>query len=84
MLIIYSLEGHFSQFEEKFEDIDGAEQQPMSMPIASSSGSTDNPVTESNIVANTGMAVEHNMPQDSPGRIMKIVPSDVNVSINNI
>ncbi|KAI7745704.1 hypothetical protein M8C21_026606 [Ambrosia artemisiifolia] len=67
-----------SQFEEKFEDIDGAEQQPMPMPIASSSGSNDNPATESNIVANTGMPVEHNVPQDSPGRIMKIVPSDVN------
>ncbi|KAK9062434.1 hypothetical protein SSX86_019620 [Deinandra increscens subsp. villosa] len=67
-----------SQFEEKFEDVDGAEQQPMPMPIASSSGSNDNPITESNIVANTGMAVEHNIPQDSPGRIMKIVPSDVN------
>ncbi|KAL8246425.1 hypothetical protein R6Q59_007655 [Mikania micrantha] len=67
-----------SQFEEKFEDIDGVEQQPMSMPIASSSGSCDNPATESNIVANTNLAVEHNIPQDSPGRIMKIVPSDVN------
>ncbi|KAJ0463844.1 putative transcription factor E2F-DP family [Helianthus annuus] len=65
-----------SQFEEKFEDIDGAEQQPVSMPIASSSGSNDNPATESNIVANTGVTVDHNLPQDSPSRIMKIVPSD--------
>ncbi|XP_076932599.1 transcription factor E2FA-like [Bidens hawaiensis] len=71
-----------SQFEEKFDDPDGAEQQeqeqPMSVPMVSSSGSNDNPATESNIIANTGMPIENNLPRDSPGRIMKIVPSDVN------
>ena len=71
--------------------MDGVEQHAP-MPVASSSGSSDNPATESTIVANAGMEVEvhpqpvenmnsgHNMPQDSPGRITKIVSSDVNVS----
>nr|GEV36624.1 transcription factor E2FA-like isoform X2 [Tanacetum cinerariifolium] len=79
-----------SQFEEKFEDVDGAEQH-VPMPVASSSGSSDNPATEPTIVANAGTEVEvhpqpvqntssgHNIPQDSPGRITKIVPSDVNI-----
>ncbi|KVH90631.1 hypothetical protein Ccrd_007390 [Cynara cardunculus var. scolymus] len=70
----------FSQFEEKFEDIDGVEQ-PMTVPVASSSGSDDNPATEVTIEAQPqhvhGMSSDINMPEDSPGRIMRIVPSDV-------
>ncbi|XP_024986430.1 transcription factor E2FA [Cynara cardunculus var. scolymus] len=69
-----------SQFEEKFEDIDGVEQ-PMTVPVASSSGSDDNPATEVTIEAQPqhvhGMSSDINMPEDSPGRIMRIVPSDV-------
>nr|XP_043634306.1 transcription factor E2FA-like [Erigeron canadensis] len=75
-----------SQFEEKFEDMDGVEH--AHNPIVSSSGSSDYPATQTTTVANTVMEVEaypqhvhnmnseHNVRQDSPGRIMKIVPSD--------
>ncbi|KAJ9554821.1 hypothetical protein OSB04_009435 [Centaurea solstitialis] len=70
----------FSQFEEKFEDIDGVEQ-PMPVPIASSSGSDDTPATEVTIEPQPqhvhGMSSDINIPEDSPGRIMRIVPSDV-------
>lgn len=69
-----------SQFEEKFEDIDGVEQ-PMPVPIASSSASDDNPATEVTIEAQPqhvhGMSSDINMPEGSPGRIMRIVPSVV-------
>ncbi|KAL7594546.1 hypothetical protein Lser_V15G28660 [Lactuca serriola] len=87
-----------SQFEEKFEDIEQA-----GAPLASNSGSDDNPTTEmtidphpQNVHGNT-MNINtdnnnnnnsnnnnhnnnnnnNNMSQDSPGRIMRILPSDV-------
>ncbi|CAH1452307.1 unnamed protein product [Lactuca virosa] len=80
-----------SQFEEKFEDIEQA-----GAPLASNSGSDDNPTTEMTIdphpqnVHGNAMNINNdnnnnnnhnnnsnNIPQDSPGRIMRILPSDV-------
>ncbi|KAM0045361.1 putative transcription factor E2F-DP family [Helianthus debilis subsp. tardiflorus] len=68
-----------SQFEEKFEDADGVDQPMTMVPVASSSGTDDNPEAhtepQSQHVNNTNS--DHNLPQDSPARIMRIVPSDV-------
>ncbi|XP_071710460.1 transcription factor E2FA-like [Rutidosis leptorrhynchoides] len=71
-----------SQFEEKFEDVDGVEQ-PTSVQVASTSGSNDNPevITEPQpqpqLVHNI-MSFDPDLPQNSPGKIMRISPSDVN------
>lgn len=66
---------------------------PASFPLASSSGSNENPMTEVIPVESTGKELEpqaHNTHQmcsdvnslqDFAGGMMKIVPSDVDVSI---
>ncbi|KAL4591837.1 hypothetical protein LXL04_004811 [Taraxacum kok-saghyz] len=66
-----------SQFEEKFEDIEQVGVGPP--PIASNSGSDDNnPATEMNMEPHPQNVHENNnIPQDSPSRIMRIVPSEV-------
>ncbi|PON65403.1 E2F Family [Parasponia andersonii] len=74
-----------SQFEEKFEEINGV-QVPANFP--SSSGVNENPATtigtenrgkdiEVQGQHDQGISVDPNAPQDSVGGIMKIVPSDV-------
>ncbi|KAA8516795.1 hypothetical protein F0562_017095 [Nyssa sinensis] len=77
-----------SQFEEKFDEMNGVDQS-MSFPLASSSGSNDNPPTEMATGGSSGVAIEAqaqdgrrmnsdlNVSQDHPGGIVKIVPSDV-------
>lgn len=78
----------FSQFEEKFEEMNGTPP-PLSFPLASSSGSNENPSTEVFIADSSGKELE---PQDGYqmcsdltasqefiGGIMKIVP-DIDVS----
>ncbi|XP_043698309.1 transcription factor E2FA-like [Telopea speciosissima] len=77
-----------SQFEEKFEELNGVEASP-SVPIASSSGSNENTVaamvTEECRGKEIGMQGQDdhrmcsdlNASQDLMGGIMKIVPSDV-------
>ncbi|XP_059463439.1 transcription factor E2FA isoform X2 [Corylus avellana] len=77
-----------SQFEEKFEDINNVEP-PVSFPVASSSGSNENPPTEVVNVNSTRNEIEpqalygHQISsdlsasQDFAGGMMKIVPSDV-------
>lgn len=82
----------FSQFEEKFEDINGAEP-PMSFPLASSSGSNEQLVTEMVPAECSGQGLEPqaqlsshvysdlNASQEFAGGMMKIVPSDADVSV---
>ncbi|XP_042521070.1 transcription factor E2FA isoform X2 [Macadamia integrifolia] len=77
-----------SQFEEKFEELNGVEAPP-SIPIASSSGSNENTVATMVTEESRGKEIEvqgqddHRMcsdlnaSQDLVGGIMKIVPSDV-------
>ncbi|KAK3006244.1 hypothetical protein RJ639_016471 [Escallonia herrerae] len=77
-----------SQFEEKFEEMSGM-QPSLSFPIASSSGSSDNPATETAIIPNDrvhietdtqgghGMSSDVNVSHDNAGGMMKIVPSNV-------
>ncbi|PON97398.1 E2F Family [Trema orientale] len=77
-----------SQFEEKFEDINGAEP-PANFPIASSLGSSEPTATELVTVESTGKEIEPqeqqdhqmcadiNASQEFTGGMMKIVPSDV-------
>ena len=81
----------FSQFEEKFEEINGAEP-PMSFPLASSSGSNEQLVTETAPAECSGKGLEPqaqisshaysdlNTSQEFAGGMMKIVPSDADVS----
>ncbi|CAI9271613.1 unnamed protein product [Lactuca saligna] len=59
----------------QFEDMDGVEEQ-VPMQIASSSGSNDNPTTETVVVEPHPQNVNSSMTA-SPGRITKILPSDV-------
>lgn len=74
-----------SQFEEKFEDMDAGEQHaPMAIASSSGSNSNDNPTTTEIVIVETqpqnvhsNIISENNIPEDSPGRIMKILPSDV-------
>lgn len=79
-----------SQFEEKFEEINGV-QVPANFP--SSSGVNENPTTtigtenrakdiEVQGQYDHGVCVDPNVPQDSVSGIMKIVPSDVDVSLS--
>ncbi|KAK3025884.1 hypothetical protein RJ639_041681 [Escallonia herrerae] len=77
-----------SQFEEKFEEMSGM-QPSLSFPIASSSGSSNNPATETATIPNDGVHIETdtqgghgmssdvNVSHDNAGGMMKIVPSDV-------
>uniref|UniRef100_A0A5B6ZWZ9 Putative transcription factor E2FB n=1 Tax=Davidia involucrata TaxID=16924 RepID=A0A5B6ZWZ9_DAVIN len=77
-----------SQFEEKFEEINGVDPS-MSFPLASSSGSNENPPMEMATEGSSGVEIEAqtqdghrmssdlNVSQDYAGGIMKIVPSDV-------
>ncbi|XP_038701654.1 transcription factor E2FA-like [Tripterygium wilfordii] len=77
-----------SQFEEKFEEMNHVEP-PMSLPLASSSGSNENQTTEmvtvDNIQQELGPYVPEtqttgcdlNASEEFVGRMMKIVPSDV-------
>nr|GLL46105.1 transcription factor E2FA-like [Ipomoea trifida] len=75
-----------SQFEEKFEEMTGVEPS-MSVPLASSSGSNDNPSTDrstvtNNLPGNGSLAHDSQMSCDLGaslefnGGMMKIVPSD--------
>ncbi|XP_058771270.1 transcription factor E2FA-like isoform X1 [Vicia villosa] len=76
-----------SQFEEKFEEINGAEP-PVSLPLASSSGSNEQQVTEMVPAECSGNGLEPqallssqtyselNVSQELAGGMMKIVPSD--------
>lgn len=76
-----------SQFEEKFEEINGAEP-PASLPLASSSGSNEQQVTEMVPAECSGKELEPqallssqtysdlNVSQEFAGGMMKIVPSD--------
>ncbi|KAJ1385790.1 Winged helix-like DNA-binding domain superfamily [Sesbania bispinosa] len=76
-----------SQFEEKFEEVNGAEP-PMSIPLASSSGSNEQPVAEMVPAECSGQGLEPqaqlsshaysdlNASQEFAGGMMKIVPSD--------
>lgn len=88
-LLIYT-----SQFEEKFDDINGVEP-PVSFPIASGSGSNEQSTTEMVTGHSRGKEIEPraqqaqvdqtnsdiNASQEFAGGMMKIVPSDVDVSI---
>ncbi|CAK9180584.1 unnamed protein product [Ilex paraguariensis] len=77
-----------SQFEEKFEEMNGVEPS-MNFPLASSSGSNENLATETATMGISGLQIEaqaqdgHRMSSDPSasqeyaGGIMKIVPSDV-------
>lgn len=76
-----------SQFEEKFEEMNGVEP-PVSLPVASSSGSNENLPTDAAPLKTTGNEIEpqavygHQMidastSQDCVGGMMKIVPSEV-------
>lgn len=77
-----------SQFEEKFEEMNGVEP-PVSLPVASSSGSSENAHSEVINVKNTRkeiapqsqsshpMCSDFNASQEFAGGMMKIVPSDV-------
>lgn len=83
-----------SQFEEKFEEMNGVVP-PASFPLASSSGSNEHPATEMVTMDNTRKEVEPqaqhdhqmcsdvNASQEFGGGMMKIVPSDVDVSNNH-
>ncbi|PWA82023.1 winged helix-turn-helix DNA-binding domain-containing protein [Artemisia annua] len=66
-----------SQFEEKFEDANGADQ-PTAAPVASCSGSDNNPevTIEPQPQHAHSTNADSNLPEDSPSRIMRIVPSD--------
>lgn len=61
----------FSQFEENIEGADGVDQ-PMAMVLDASIEPQSQHVYNINS--------DSNLRQDSPGRIMRIVPSDVDVS----
>ncbi|XP_041024261.1 transcription factor E2FA [Juglans microcarpa x Juglans regia] len=77
-----------SQFEEKFEEMNGVEP-PVSFPVASNSGSNENPPTEVVEIKSTSKEIapqaqpshqicsDVNASQDFTGGMMKIVPSDV-------
>ncbi|XP_059646596.1 transcription factor E2FA-like [Cornus florida] len=76
-----------SQFEEKFEEMNGVDPS-MSIPLASSSGSNENTTAEVAHVGSSGVEIEAqaqghrmgsdlNVSQDNAGGIRKIVPSDV-------
>lgn len=79
-----------SQFEEKFDEMNGV-QPSGNFPLGSSCGSNENPVAEVSMMGNTGvesgalvqdvngMNSEIYESQDSGG-MMKILPSDVDVS----
>ncbi|KAF7149196.1 hypothetical protein RHSIM_Rhsim03G0066900 [Rhododendron simsii] len=78
-----------SQFEEKFEEVNGVEPST-SFPLASSSGSNENAATEMTPVVSSRvefeppaqyshrMGSDPNVSQDNAGGIMRIVPSDIN------
>ncbi|KAF8395448.1 hypothetical protein HHK36_019394 [Tetracentron sinense] len=77
-----------SQFEEKFEELNGVEA-PLSFPLASGSGSNENPAAIMVTEGSRGkevqlqgqddqrMCSDLNASQDFVGGIMKIVPSDI-------
>lgn len=79
-----------SKFEEKFEEVNGV-QVPTNFP--SSSGINENPETsitvenraediEAQPQFDDGIGVDPNATQDSMSGMMKIVPSDVDVSLS--
>lgn len=82
---------YFSQFEERFEEINGPEP-PVSLPLPSSSGSNEPPVAETVPAECSAKGLEPqpqipshtysdlNTSQDFGGGMMKIVPSDADVS----
>jgi transcription factor E2F3 len=84
---------NFSQFEEKFEEINAAEP-PTSLALASSSGSTEQQVTEMVPAECSGNGLDPqallssqeysdlNVSQELAGGMMKIVPSDADVSMS--
>ncbi|XP_057981917.1 transcription factor E2FA [Malania oleifera] len=77
-----------SQFEEKFEEMSSVEP-PISLPPASSSGSSENPTRDMVALENSGKDIEpvaqdchrlssdFNASQESLGGMMKILPSDM-------
>ncbi|MBA0819829.1 hypothetical protein Gohar_022126, partial [Gossypium harknessii] len=76
-----------SQFEEKFEEMNGVEP-PLSVPLASSSGSNENQVELVNTVSirkeiepqaqqTHQVCSDINASQESVGGMMRIVPSDI-------
>lgn len=83
-----------SQFEEKFEEMNSVEP-PASLPLASSSGSNEHLVTETAPLENNGKGLESqtqpsshtcsdvNASPEFGGGIMRIVPSDVDVSLSS-
>ncbi|XP_042514709.1 transcription factor E2FA-like isoform X2 [Macadamia integrifolia] len=92
-IVLRSTMGHIdvylvSQFEEKFEEMNGVEEPP-SLPIALTSGSNENTVATMVTEESRGkerelqgqdvhmMCSDLNSSQDFVGGIMKIVPSDV-------
>lgn len=81
-----------SKFEEKFEEVNGV-QVPTNIP--SSSGVNENPATTTTVENRAedieaqgqyddGICVDPNAAQDSVSGMMKIVPSDVDVSLSLI
>lgn len=80
-----------SQFEEKFDEMNSV-QPSMSLPLASSTGSNDNPAAETAIVGHglengtmtqDGHGVNSDLytSEDISGGIMKILPSELDVSV---
>lgn len=79
----------FSQFEEKFEELNGVEP-PVRLPLASSSGSNENQVELVNVDSTRKevepqaqthqMGSDINASQESVGGMMRIVPLDIDVS----
>ncbi|XP_076953797.1 transcription factor E2FA-like [Bidens hawaiensis] len=66
-----------SQFEEKFEDADGADQPMTTIPVASSSGPDDNHQVSIEQQPQHVQSTHSDPNEDSAGSIMRIVPSDV-------
>ncbi|MFS7915360.1 putative transcription factor E2F-DP family [Helianthus anomalus] len=68
-----------SQFEEKFEDADGVDQRMTTVPVATSSGYDDNQQASIEPQSQHAYSTQSvpNLTEDSAGRIMRIVPSDV-------
>ncbi|XP_076893653.1 transcription factor E2FA-like [Bidens hawaiensis] len=66
-----------SQFEEKFEDADGADQPMTTIPVASSSGPDDNHQVSIEQPPQHVQSTHSDPNEDSAGSIMRIIPSEV-------
>lgn len=92
--IVGTSEFFSSQFEEKFEEMNGVEP-PASLPLASSSGSNEHLTAEMTPLEHNGKGLESqtqlsshtcsdlNASPEFGGGIMRIVPSDVDVSLSS-